>query len=113
MHILETPAGNPIFSPISQQPTVGNSSTHENGLTRCQSIHWRYLLAVRVLNPSSIAHISGPVAMVSESQDLHQVPSKPLTNPYCNIRNTNTIPSYNTVVRQVSVTPWYYRTSDS
>ena len=44
------------------------------------------------------------ISMVSESQDLHQVPFKPLTNPYCNICNTNTIPSYNTVVRRVSVT---------
>ena len=39
---------------------AGNSSTHENGPTRCQSIHWRYLLAVGVLNPSSMAHISLP-----------------------------------------------------
>jgi hypothetical protein len=53
-------AGNPMFSQISQQATVGNSSIHENGPTRCQSIHWHYILAAGVQNPSSIAHISSP-----------------------------------------------------
>src|ERR1700735_4140940 len=42
-HISVPTAGNPMFSQISQQPTVGNFSIHENGPTRCQSIHWHYI----------------------------------------------------------------------
>ena len=34
----------PIFPPISRQPTIGISSIHVNRLTGCRSIYWRCLL---------------------------------------------------------------------
>ena len=52
------PAGpeNPIFSSISQEPTIGNISTHENRLTRCQYIHWSCYLASKMWLYGRIHH---------------------------------------------------------
>ena len=42
-----TRRGDPIFSPISQQSTVGIRSTCTNSLTRCQSVYWPSFLAFK------------------------------------------------------------------
>src|ERR1700689_4050118 len=47
----------PMFSSISQQPTVGNSSTHGNGLTGCQSIYRSCLLARKNWRWCKIHHL--------------------------------------------------------
>ena len=41
------PRADPIFPPISQQPTVGIHSTCINSLTKCQSIYWPSFLAFK------------------------------------------------------------------
>src|SRR6267378_6248593 len=55
----------PIFYPISQQPTAGIFSTHANRLTKCQSIHWYCLLAFKMwawcrTHHPEITHFSVP-----------------------------------------------------
>jgi hypothetical protein len=47
---------NPIFSSTSQEPTIGTFSTHENRLTRCQSIYWSCYLASKMWPYGRIDH---------------------------------------------------------
>src|SRR5712664_3099879 len=62
---MPTEPKNPLFPPISQQPSVGIFSTHANRLARCQSIHWSCLLTFKIWAYPEITHIS-PTAMTSQ-----------------------------------------------
>ena len=55
--LVPTGPGNPIFPPISQQPTVENFSTHENRLIRYQSIYCCCILAFKMWPQCRIHHL--------------------------------------------------------
>src|ERR1700735_5880151 len=60
---MTTGPKNPLFPPISQQPTVGIFSSHANGLVRYQYIHWCCLLTFKTwvwcrIHHPEIMHIS-------------------------------------------------------
>jgi hypothetical protein len=60
---MPTEPKNPLFPPISQQPTVGIFSTHANRLARYQSIHWSCLLTFKTwawckIHHPEITHLS-------------------------------------------------------
>ena len=70
----------PMFSSISQQPTIGNSSTHGNRLIGCQSIYWSCLLARKnwrwcKIHHLEITHISVPRAGNPMFSQISQQPT--------------------------------------